>query len=374
MTWSGVAAFTVLLVASDSIPGLARAQPLCLAVSVAGVLLTLVADSLAGQRRGAPPTAPLALRPPGFRAKGTWWPDVHGRRLFAALASLGFPYLLLMLSLYGTPVSGLGALLALGIYAMILGNWALGLRMFKAPGTGTDVLESAMYEGVARALPVTVTRLGGGIHRRPFATDHEPKAGFRKFPINRVPYFSSALILAAPGGERALFLDQPIDAEPLAAAIHGNQGWLYWAHAATGMDQPDWSGPAVLVLSNGRYVRGWTRVSSASVLEPQGETFRSPGCDQQPVVRPLDETLLRKQTSALPSRACFAAAVLCVLPGALSVANSPLNAAMAGGLAFLAPVFAFGGLALSKSLRLRRRRTLREIGARSHPIAPPGAM
>lgn len=228
-----------------------------------------------------------------------------------------------------------------------------GREGFGFRGGAADVLESAMYEGYARVLPVVVGGATSGRHRPPTPPSHDPTR-IRHRVAGRIAYVNCGLRLLAPYGERVLFVDRPVDAETLATCLAERPGQLYWAHS-DGMPH-DFSAPAVLVLDSGEYLRGWT-VPASDPAYVQGETFQAVDFARQPAVRPLRERILRRQSIWLPGLWCYGAAALPVVAAALSPFVAVREGAVTAGL-ILAPFWVLGGLLLNRGLRLSRWRQL----------------
>ncbi|MFM9369506.1 hypothetical protein [Streptomyces sp. Da 82-17] len=322
-----------------------------LGVSLVGLgcaLVVRVVRPRAAMSHGQLPSGP----PAGFRATGEWWPEVRGRVLFRVLAALAFVYGVVFLA-WESALNREGIIGLLIMYLAFGEAIWRGRESFGFRGSAADVLESAMYEGSARVVPVVIGGPTSGRHRPPTPPSHDP-ARIRDRVGGRVAFFASGLRLMAPYGERILFVDRPVDAEVLASHLAKQPGQLYWAETV-GMP-PDFSAPAVLVLPSGEYLRGWT-IPVGDPRRVEGYAFKAVDWAGQPEVRPLGESILRRQSIWLPGVWCHAAAALPVLAALLSPFVAVRQEAVTVGLV-LAPFWVLSGLFLNRQLRTRRLRRL----------------
>ncbi|KOT95691.1 hypothetical protein ADK70_10465 [Streptomyces rimosus subsp. pseudoverticillatus] len=124
------------------------------------------------------------------------------------------------------------------------------------------------------------------------------------------PLLSPALHLISPSGSRDLLLERCLDPIPLAEALLGAEGRLYWAPKPE--DRPDYSVPALLVLNDGRYVRGATTIGTPPHA-PAGAPVTEPLPDELRAIRPVGPYALWQPQVHGPGLVCFAAAFLAVV-------------------------------------------------------------
>ncbi len=360
MVWGGVAAFEACLLMRFAAPAPRGDLLMCVAVSMAGLLLGWVRVDALRRNIVNLPHVPAPPRPSGVHMRGTWWPDRSLRAGLGAFAAVILPLQLLYIwvldgsamlpgrfSEEGHQLTVPVMLVLVTVYAVHIALWALPLRRFRRyPVDGdetniAEIVENAVCEGAARALPVVVSGAGAGAHA-PQPSSHTP--------VNRRrPQYSSLLRLSAYGGERELFIDRPVDVEPLGAALHGRQGWLYWA--PTGMERPGWTVPAFLVLGDGRFIRGWTH-GALNAPMPQGEQFHDPDPQHWPEVRPMEPAVLRPRP-VLAGTLCFGLALLGVC--AVSVgAVAGVDAGLQLAIVHVAPLLIPVGLLLNWVVRTER--------------------
>ncbi|MCK1794506.1 hypothetical protein MTQ01_00370 [Streptomyces sp. XM4193] len=183
------------------------------------------------------------------------------------------------------------------------------LRRGSLDGRGQEPVALQVHTGRARALRVRVT-------------------GVRTATLNK----GNVLVLTAAEGERELLLGRWSDPRHVANSLAGQSGWLYWSRTAADRHTPPktalrkaWHlltlgrlranvGPAaldsaVLVLADGRYLRGRTPRTLDGPM-PAGRIVPRRHPDECPQVRPLEPRFLR--LPALRPRA-----VLLWMPGLL---------------------------------------------------------
>lgn len=156
-------------------------------------------------------------------------------------------------------------------------------------------------KGETRMLRVRVADAGAGDRlRRPIRASQQ--AG---------PLLSPALRLASSSGSRDLLLERCLDPVPLADALKGCGGRLYWTPEAE--DRPEWSTPALLVLDDGRYIRGATPIGTPPEA-PTGEPLTGTGSlpDLEPN-RPVGPYALWQPHVHKPGVICFGIAFLAVV-------------------------------------------------------------
>ena len=169
--------------------------------------------------------------------------------------------------------------------------WRL-LRKGSLDARGQEPVALQVHTGRARALRVRVT-------------------GTRTATLNK----GNVLVLTAPEGDRELLLGRWSDPDHVANSLAGQTGWLYWAPTARDRYTPPkttarklWrlltlghrranTGPgtldsAVLVLADGRYLRGHTPRTLNGPMPP-GHHVPARHPDTCPWARPLDPHHLR---------------------------------------------------------------------------------
>lgn len=169
--------------------------------------------------------------------------------------------------------------------------WRL-LRKGSLDGRGQEPVALQVHTGRGRALRVRVN-------------------GTRTATLNK----GTVLVLTAPEGDRELLLGRWNDPDHVANSLAGHHGWLYWAPTARDRHTPPrtrarklWrlltlghlranTGPgtldsAVLVLADGRYLRGHTPRTLTGPMPP-GQPVPRHHPDTCPQVRPLDPHHLR---------------------------------------------------------------------------------
>ncbi|GGX24651.1 hypothetical protein [Streptomyces noursei] len=115
-------------------------------------------------------------------------------------------------------------------------------------GTTLRHLNAELAAGRSHMLRVHIADHGAGFHF--------PYPGRTGKPTRRRQLAPALRLISPDGGGRVLFLDRCLDPVPLAKALHGLQGWLYWTPRPDA--QLGWTEPALLVLDDGRYLLGAT--------------------------------------------------------------------------------------------------------------------
>ncbi|MEV0375670.1 hypothetical protein AB0I10_38995 [Streptomyces sp. NPDC050636] len=192
--------------------------------------------------------------------------------------------------------AGPGDLAMLALYSLFpLGAAVAALRPRAAPLASDGVFG----DGDTRMLRVRLVGAGAGDRlRRPVSASKQ--AG---------PLLSPALRLASSSGDRDLLLERCLDPVPLAEALKGSWGRLYWTPRAE--DRPEWSTPALLVLDDGRYVRGATTRGTPPEA-PAGEAVSGPLPDVE-TSRPVGPYALWQPHVHRPGVICFGIAFLAVV-------------------------------------------------------------
>ncbi|UKY47787.1 hypothetical protein [Streptomyces inhibens] len=200
-------------------------------------------------------------------------------------------------SLLGGP-PGPQELMVLGVCAFFTLAGAAGALRTRAAARATAGVFGA---GETRMLRVRVVGAGAGDRLwRPTTLD-----GARR----PTPLLTPSLRLASSSGGRDLLLERCLDPVPLAAALRESQGRLYWMPRAG--DQPEWSAPALLVLDDGRYVRGATPLGT-SLDAASGEPVAGPRPVPEPSRPALPYAVWQPQVHT-PGAICFGAAFLAVV-------------------------------------------------------------
>ncbi|MEU9125491.1 hypothetical protein AB0C96_37645 [Streptomyces sp. NPDC048506] len=155
--------------------------------------------------------------------------------------------------------------------------------------------------GKTRMLRVRITGAGAGNRLlRPASLDTARRP---------MPTLTPSLRLASSSGGRDLLLERCLDPVPLAAAFKDGQGRLYWTPREG--DRPEWSAPALLVLDDGRYIRGATLIGTPSDAAA-GEPVSGPFSDAKRS-RPVGPYAVWQPQVHTPGAICFGAAFLAVV-------------------------------------------------------------
>ncbi|MEU8783892.1 hypothetical protein [Streptomyces sp. NPDC048637] len=192
--------------------------------------------------------------------------------------------------------AGPGDLALLALYSLFPLVFAVAALRARAASLAS---EGVFGDGGTRMLRVRLAGVGAGDRlRRPVGTSKQ--AG---------PVLSPALRLASSSGTRDLLLERCLDPVPLADALKDSQGRLYWTPRAN--DRPEWSTPALLVLDDGRYLRGATAIGTPTQA-PTGEPVTGflPGLEPG---RPMGPYALWQPHVHTPGVLCFAAAFIAVV-------------------------------------------------------------
>ncbi|KIZ16596.1 hypothetical protein SNA_20105 [Streptomyces natalensis ATCC 27448] len=227
---------------------------------------------------------------PGDRSPGLYAPDDPAAGVImdsrAELSSL----------LGGPP--GPQELAVLGVCGLFTLAGAAGALRTRAAARATAGVFGA---GETRMLRVRIAGVGAGERLwRPIALD----AARRPTPL-----LTPSLRLASPSGGRDLLLERCLDPVPLAAALKDSQGRLYWMPRVG--DRPEWSAPALLVLDDGRYIRGATPLGTPLGAAP-GEPVTGPRAAPEPSRPALPYAVWQPQVHT-PGVICFGAAFLAVV-------------------------------------------------------------
>ncbi|BDM70772.1 hypothetical protein HEK616_42590 [Streptomyces nigrescens] len=200
-------------------------------------------------------------------------------------------------ALLGGP-AGPGDLVMLALYSLFpLSAAAAALRPRAAPHASDGIFG----DGEPRMLRVRIVGPGAGnLLRRPTAPGAAKQPG---------PLLSPSLRLASSHGPRDLFLDRCLDPVSFADTLQGAQGRLYWTPRTE--DRPEWSTPALLVLDDGRYVRGTTPIGTPPET-PMGEPVSDTHPDPEPT-GPVGPYALWQPHVHTPGAICFGAAFLAVV-------------------------------------------------------------
>ncbi|WP_159030704.1 hypothetical protein [Streptomyces sp. 769] len=139
-----------------------------------------------------------------------------------------------------------------GYEAVLLAMWGCFTAVLAVldlrEGTSLRHLNADLVAGRSHMLRVHIAGPGADFH-----LPYPGRTG--NFPRRR--QLSPALRLtSSDGGSRDLFLDRCLDPVPLAKALDGLHGWLYWTPRPNG--QSGWTEPALLVLDDSRYLLGAT--------------------------------------------------------------------------------------------------------------------
>ncbi|QHC24872.1 hypothetical protein [Streptomyces sp. GS7] len=189
---------------------------------------------------------------------------------------------------------------------------ALDLR----EGTSLRHLNADLAAGRSHMLRV---RIAG-----PAAGFHFPYPGRTGKPTRRRQLSPSLRLTSPDGGSRDLFLDRCLDPVPLAEALDGLQGWLYWTPRPNG--QLGWTEPAVLVLDDGRYALGATPDGpppDANAGAPLGEPVTHPLPSPKPA-RAVGPYILWQPHIHKPGVIAFGFAFLsvCLIAAGIGYGNS----------------------------------------------------
>ncbi|UNO41118.1 hypothetical protein [Streptomyces sp. MST-110588] len=224
---------------------------------------------------------------------------------------------------------GLWSILPLGCAVFAFRKRAASLPWDDVPG-----------DGEARMLRVRVVGAGAG------AGDYLNRRMERASKPGK-PELRPTLRLNSPSGSRDLLLERCLDPVQLAEALHGVQGRLYWAPKPE--DRPEYSVPALLVLDDGRYVRGDT-INGTPPGTPAGEPVAEPLPNDQQAIRPVGPYVLWQPQVHRPGLVGCAVAFLAVV---LLVSGAGYgNATLRNACLVVAGAGPVVGLAL-----IRRRRT-----------------
>ncbi|MFJ9855183.1 hypothetical protein [Streptomyces sp. NPDC101150] len=198
-------------------------------------------------------------------------------------------------ALLGGP-AGPGDLAMLALYSLFPMACAVAALRTRAAPLAAD---GVFGDGGTRMLRVRLAGAGAGDRlRRPAGASKQAGS-----------VLSPALRLASSSGNRDLLLERCLDPVPLADALKGGQGRLYWAPKAE--DRSEWSTPALLVLDDGRYVRGATPIGTPPEA-PAGEPVEAPLLDMEPS-RPVGPYTLWQPQVYKQGLVCFAAAFVAVV-------------------------------------------------------------
>ncbi|MGG2459753.1 hypothetical protein ACO0M4_08000 [Streptomyces sp. RGM 3693] len=237
-------------------------------------------------------------------------------------------------------------LLILAIYSLFpLGAAVAALRTRAAPYASDGVFDN----GETRMLRVRIAGAGAGNHlRRPTTRGASKQPGAVLTP---------SLCLASPSGNRDLLLERCLDPVSLADTLKGAQGHVYWTPRAE--DRPEWSTPALLVLDNGRYVRGAMPIGTPGEAPP-GVPVTGPLPDLE-TNRPIGPYVLWQPHIHKPGVICFGATFLAVVLLASGVGYGDGVLRTAGLL-----VAAAGPLVGVLAIGRRREHYLRQLLQQNH--------
>ncbi|WP_158813368.1 hypothetical protein [Streptomyces rimosus] len=180
-----------------------------------------------------------------------------------------------------------------GIFPLACAGTAFRRRAAALPWDGV------FSDGEPRMLRVRVVAAGAGDR---FG---RPISGSKSYG----PLLSPALRLISSSESRDLLLERCLDPIPLAEALMGAEGRLYWAPKPE--DRPEYSVPALLVLDDGRYIRGTTTIGTPPHA-PAGEPVTEPLPENLQAIRPVGPYLLWQPQVHRPGLVCFTAAFLAV--------------------------------------------------------------
>ncbi|MGW9431879.1 hypothetical protein ACWHA1_28560 [Streptomyces decoyicus] len=189
-------------------------------------------------------------------------------------------------------------LMALGVCGLFTLAGAAGVLRTHAAARATA---GVFGVGETRMLRVRVAGVGAGYRLwRPTTLDGTKRP---------TPLLTPSLRLASSSGGRDLLLERCLDPVPLAAALKDRQGQLYWMPRVG--DRPEWSVPALLVLDDGRYVRGATPLGTSVDTAP-GEPVAGPRPAPEPIRPALPYAVWQPQVHT-PGAICFGAAFFAVV-------------------------------------------------------------
>ncbi|NBE51379.1 hypothetical protein [Streptomyces boluensis] len=119
-------------------------------------------------------------------------------------------------------------------------------------------LHRSRQQGVLHVVPVSVSGVDVARDERPPSAS---VAGQLKPRLR---------MASAEFGELDLYLDEIVDPTPLAEAVDGTSGHVYWRRPTRQLPYLNSVGYAVLVLEGQRYLSGWLETADASVELPGG--------------------------------------------------------------------------------------------------------
>ncbi|SHL83157.1 hypothetical protein SAMN05216268_106348 [Streptomyces yunnanensis] len=237
-------------------------------------------------------------------------------------------------------------LVILAIYSLIpVGAAVAALRARAVPQASDGVFDN----GETRMLRVRIAGASAGNHLR--------RPTIRGTPKQPGAVLKPSLRLAAPSGNRDLLLDRCLDPVPLADTLKDAQGHVYWTPRAE--DRPEWSTPALLILDNGRYVRGAMPIGTPGEAPPGVPVTGSlPDLETNSPVGPY---VLWQPHIHKPGVICFGAAFLAVVLLASGMGSGDGVMRTAGLLVAAAGPFV-GVLAIER----RREHYLRHLLQQNH--------
>ncbi|MQS05246.1 hypothetical protein, partial [Streptomyces alkaliterrae] len=330
--WAGLAAMLARQIVSADYSTARLDLLACLAIIALGFWLREAADRRVCGETVSLAVAPRRPQPVGFYVVDHGWPIAyhpHAQFIFWFTCLLCLPVMLGVHGSTATPADvaadSPGAFSEMGgfgvpnslIWAAVIGYFAL-----KDHRKAVKKIGRVLTSGGGHALPVVVSDRFG---RNPesaqvdaaYSVDHSlnAHAEYAASEPALSPYKSGGLCLLAAGGERSLFLDRRADPLVVSDVLAGREGWLYWVPANEPMTRT--SVPAVLVLGDGRYLRGWTQDNGQTNVPDGVEVTVRPGLEQP--VRPVDVSVLRARTTRRPALYYFAAATALLASGFLGL-------------------------------------------------------
>ncbi|MBB1246866.1 hypothetical protein GL263_25425, partial [Streptomyces durbertensis] len=333
---------------------------LCLLLIALGFWFREATDRVICAHLAVLPAVPRPAQPRGFKIMDASWPIAYHSHIQFVFWFTCFAAVPVMLGVHGpgaTPLdvavspevhteAGLGAVPLVAAWAGILGHRAL-----KDHRRATKKIDQALNSGAGHALPIIVSDRFGGVPSSPSRGHEEADALLVKSHAEYAaaepalsPYKSGALCLLSENGERSLFLDRRADPLVVSDVLAGREGWLYWHPANEPMARV--SVPAVLVLGDGRYIRGWTQDNGQTAV-PDGEAITvRPGFRQ--MADPIETSVLRARTTCRPALYYFAVAIALLSSSFLGLWNGEAKGVpLLGGAALIAIGLSVGRLVVT---------------------------